>query len=385
MKQEFKEIENLLNVVKSRIDAHLKFKKEYNKQLAFDFNLFQFFSTGENKISQVLAYFLDVNQNHGQGDIFLNEFIKVFYEQEIDIKQFENVCEKVITKNRRIDIYVRLQGLTIAVENKIWSDDRIDQLKDYYTFLDRKSQGNYLILYLNPDGLDPKVKSIDKKLKESLLKQNKLKVISYKQNIIPLINSWLVVCEADNVSHFLKEFKKYLEIKFLGKNTLNMSKELREIIYNYEREVQQLVNEYKEIENEVLAKLNTVGKELDKINPELDLGIELSKSGLFNWNGKRVYKYSLSKNNNKIWVQFVKEEIHLYSSYYLQKETESIFKDILTELGINNRIKINYKSNKTELINVFLGQVKIANDSFRIYAERMGIEDKPVAKNVYKK
>jgi hypothetical protein len=53
-------IENLLDIVKSKIEAHLKFKKEYDKQLAFDFNLFQFFSVGENKNSQVLAYFLDV-------------------------------------------------------------------------------------------------------------------------------------------------------------------------------------------------------------------------------------------------------------------------------------------------------------------------------------
>lgn len=374
MKEEFKEIENLLNVVKSRIDAHLKFKEEYNKQLAFDFSLFQFFSIGENKISQVLAFFLDIYQNHGQGDIFLKEFVRTFYGKDIEIKQIENICEKVITKNRRIDVYVQLRDLTIAIENKIWADDQNNQLRDYSNFLERKSQGNYQLLYLNPYGLEPKSKSIDNKLKESLISQNKLKIIGYKQDIIPLINNWLVICEADNVSHFLKEFKKYLEIKFLGKNTLNMSKELREIIYSNEREVQLLVNEYKEIENEVLSKLNTVGKELDKIYPELSEGIELSKSGLFNWAGSRVYKYSLSKGGNKIWIQFVKEEINLYSNHYLQEGTDTIFKDILLELGINNHIKINHKLNKTELINIFLNQVKIANESFKIYEERLDIE-----------
>lgn len=371
MKQEFGEIKTLLEVVKSRIDAHLKFKNEYNKQLALDFSLFQFFSIGENKISQVLAFFLDVHQNHGQGDIFLKEFVKTFYERKIEINQLENVCEKVITKNRRIDIYIRLRELTIAIENKIWADDQSNQLKDYSKFLDSKSQGNYLLLYLNPYGLEPKDKSIDKRLKESLINQNKLKIIGYKQDIIPLINKWLVACEADNVSHFLKEFKKYLEIKFLGKNTLNMSKELREIIYSNEREVQQLVKEYKEIENEVLDKLNTIGKELDKINPELDLGIELSKSGLFNWYGTRVYKYSLTKNGNKIWVQFVKDEIYLYSNYYLQEGTDTMFKDILAELGINNHVKINHKLSKEELVNTFLSQIKVANKSFSVYDERI--------------
>jgi hypothetical protein len=119
MKQEFKEIENLLSIVKSRIDAHLKFKNEYNKQLAFDFSMFQFFSIDENKISQVLAYFLDVNQNHGQGNLFLNEFLLTFFGSIKEIKQIENICEKVISNKRRIDIYIQLSDITIAIENKI--------------------------------------------------------------------------------------------------------------------------------------------------------------------------------------------------------------------------------------------------------------------------
>lgn len=378
----FKEIENILNIVKSRIDAHYKFKDEYNRQLAFDFSLFQFFSVGENKISQVLAYFLDIHQNHGQGDIFLSEFIKAFTDKEIEIEQIANVCEKIITNKRRLDVYIKLKGLTIGIENKIWADDQNNQLKDYSEYLEKNTCGNYILFYLNPYGTEPKLKSIDKKLSQKLYAENKLKIIGYKQDLIPLINTWLINCEADNVSYFLKEFKKYLEVKFLGKNTLNMSKELREIIYKNEIEVHHLVNEYKNIESEILAKLNAVGKELDKRDPIVDENIMISKSGLFNWEGSRVYKYSISLGNNKIWVQFVKEEIHLYSNYYLQEGTDVIFNEILSELGINNHKKIDYKKNKSDLINTFLEQVKIANESFREYDKRIGAEEKPVANNV---
>jgi hypothetical protein len=369
--QEFKEIENLLYTVKSRIDSHLKFKNQYNKQLAFDFSLFHFFSIGENKISQVLAFFLDVNQNHGQGSIFLSEFVKTFYDKEIDIIQIENTCEKVITENRRIDIYIKLEGLTIAIENKIWADDQKNQLKDYSAFLENKSKGKYLLLYLSPYGLEPSLKSISEKRKEQLLKENKLKIISYKDEIISLINNWLVICEADNVSHFLKEFKKYLEHKFLGKNTLNMSKELRNIIYDNEREVLQLVNEYKGIENEIFSKLNTVGKELNKTHLDINSGLEVSKIGLFNWDGNRYYKLSISKNNNKIWIQFEKKDLHLYSNYYLQKGTDLMFNEILAELQINNNVKINHSQSKSELTSIYLSQVKIVSESFRIYDERL--------------
>lgn len=382
MNIEFKEIENILNIVRARIDAHYKFKKEYNRQLALDFSLFQFFSVGENKISQVLAYFLDIYQNHGQGDIFLAEFLKAFTGKEIEIKQLANVCEKIITNKRRLDVYIELKDLTIGIENKIWADDQKNQLKDYSEYLQKNTNGNYILFYLNPYGTEPKLKSIDKKLSQKLYAENKLKVISYKQDLIPLINRWLINCEADNVSYFLKEFKKYLEVKFLGKNTLNMSKELREIIYKNEKEVYHLVNEYKNIESEILAKLNAVGKELDKLNPTVDEDIAISKSGLFNWEGSRVYKYSISKGSNKIWVQLVKEEIYLYSNYYLQEGTDIIFNEILLDLGINEHKKIDYKQSKSDLINIFFEQVKVANESFREYDKRMSTEEKPVENNV---
>ena len=363
---EYKEIENLLNIVKSRIDTHNEFKKEYDKQLAFDFSLFNFFSIGENKVSQILAYFLDEKQNHGQGNLFLNEFVKTFYNKEIDTKNSINICEKIITENRRIDIYIELNGLIIAIENKIWADDQHNQLKDYTSYLEKKSKGNYLLLYLNPYGTEPTTKSIDENTKANLIEKEKFKIISYKNDIINLINNWLIICEADNVSYFLKEFKKYLEIKFLGKNTLNMSKDLRTIIENNKREVQQLVKEYKDMENEVLNKLNLIGKELDKLNV-IETELKIGKSGLFNWDYTRVYKYSISKNQNKVWVQFVKNEIDLISCYYLQEGTDPKFNEILKDLNINNNLIINHKKSVSELITVFLNQVEIAKKSFEIY------------------
>jgi PD-(D/E)XK nuclease superfamily len=363
---EYKEIENLLNIVKSRIDTHNEFKKEYDKQLAFDFSLFNFFPIGENKVSQILAYFLDEKQNHGQGNLFLNEFVKTFYNKEIDTKHSKNICEKIITENRRIDIYIELNGLIIAIENKIWADDQHNQLKDYTSYLEKKSKGNYLLLYLNPYGTEPTTKSIDENTKANLIQEEKFKIISYKNDIINLINNWLIICEADNVSYFLKEFKKYLEIKFLGKNTLNMSKDLRTIIENNKIEVQQLVKEYKDIENEVLNKLNLIGKELDKINI-IEAELKIVKHGLFNWDNTRVYKYSISKNQNKVWVQFVKKEIDLISCYYLQEGTDQKFNEILKDLNVNNNLIIDHKKNIPELITVLLNQIEIAKKSFEIY------------------
>lgn len=369
---DFTKIEKLLSIVKSKIDVHKEFKQEYDKQLAFDFSLFNFFNVGENKVSQILAYFLDEKQNHGQGNLFLNEFVNQFYSKEIDTTNSVNICEKVITKNRRIDIYLEIGELTIAIENKIWADDQHNQLKDYATYLENKSKGNFLLLYLNPYGLEPTNKSITDIYKQQLIEKEKFKVISYKHDIINLINKWLVICEADNVSHFIKEFKKFLEIKFLGNNTLNMYKNLREIIYQNQTEVQSLVNEYKNIENEIVGKLNEVGKALANETPNMNAELEISKSGVFNWEGSRVYKYSISKGDNKIWIQYVKREIHLYSNYYFQNGTDAKFKEIAENTPeLNNNIKVDYKKSKNELIKLFINQVENVNGIFERYEKFM--------------
>lgn len=364
---DYTNIESLISKVSSKIETHNEFKKEYDKQLAFDFSLFNFFDLGENKVSQILAYFLDEKQNHGQGNVFLREFLSVICDQETDVLDSTNICERVIENNRRIDIYIELPSITIAIENKIWADDQVDQLNDYVNHLKRKTNDKFLLLYLNPYGLDPTEKSIREHYKRELIDNGQLKIISYKQDIIKLIDRWLVVCEAPNVSYFMKEFKKFLEVKFLGSNTLNMSKNLREIISQNQQEVQVLVNEYKAIENEILQKLNEVGKALDDEIPKMISGLEISKSGLFNWYGTRVYKYSISKGGNKIWIQYVKNEINLFSNYYFQEGTDARFIELTELSSINKNQIIDYKKNKHELVRLFLEQVEMTNLIFEKY------------------
>jgi len=348
-------IETLLNEIKSKIDAHNDFKKEYNKQLAFDFSLFNFFNIGENKVSQILTYFLDQKQNHGQGNIFLNEFIKQFNREKIDISSSEVYCEKVITNNRRIDIYIKTEELIIAIENKIWADDQTNQLEDYATYLEEKTNGKFLLLYLNPYGSEPTEKSISNNFKEQLKKKEQFKIISYEYDIINLINKWLVICEADNVTSFLKEFKKYLEIKFLKKNTLNMSKKLKEIIYQNEETVEVLINAYRKIERENIEKLNQIWDALDALKEEtrgvINVDLKLSDKPPHTANRKKVFWYSVSKGNNTIVFEFVQKEIHLYSMYYLRNGSDKKFKEIAIKvINLDKQTKLNSKESVSELV-----------------------------------
>ncbi|MNX98535.1 hypothetical protein D3C86_1309490 [compost metagenome] len=143
-----------------------------------------------------------------------------------------------------------------------------------------------------------------------------------------------------------------------------MSKNLREIIFQNQAEVQSLVAEYKIIENEIIQKLNETGKTLDKEIPNLNSDLELSKSGLFNWYGTRVYKYSISKGGNKIWIQYVKNEINLFSNYYFQDGTDEKFKELVEASEINKNKIIDHTKSVRELVKLFLEQVEMTNEIF---------------------
>ncbi len=280
-------IETLLKKVKSKIEAHKEFKEAYNKKLAFDFSLFNFFDIGENKISKILTFFLNENETHGQGKTFLNEFINQFYGKNIDSKVREVRCEKKTTSGRKIDIYIEFEDTTIiAIENKIWAGDQDDQVKDYITYIDEQSKTNFLLLYLSPYGRKPSDKSIPKDYEIS--KNGRLEVINYTEDIKQLINRWLAVCEADNVSHFLKEFKNYLEIKFHGNNTLNMTNKIKEIILNNIEESELISKSYDKIIYELKEEFRDKVFEILKNKQEIKFkGIE-----------KQV---KMSKPHSRIW------------------------------------------------------------------------------------
>ena len=67
--------------------------------------------------------------------------------------------EKVITANRRIDIYVKMgQGKAthcLAIENKPYAEDQKDQVKDYLKYLEKRYSERFFLIYLSPRGEGP--------------------------------------------------------------------------------------------------------------------------------------------------------------------------------------------------------------------------------------
>lgn len=64
--------------IKHRNDFHSRVNDIYRKQLALDFNPLDFVRWNENKVSEIIAFFLDPHEAHGQSDLYLRMFIEYF-------------------------------------------------------------------------------------------------------------------------------------------------------------------------------------------------------------------------------------------------------------------------------------------------------------------
>lgn len=155
------------------------------------FNMFRICGVNhyENTHSAILTEFLNPKGTHGLKSKLLECFIKTLGENfTINGFNCENarIYTEYSTPKGRIDILIKdeKRKKAIIIENKIYANDQLDQLKRYDSYAKETYQkGNYQILYLTLDG---------KEATEQSGKGVSYLTISYEENII----NWLEKCVA---------------------------------------------------------------------------------------------------------------------------------------------------------------------------------------------
>lgn len=98
-----------------------------------DLTIFQIcgFPHYENVVSNVLAFFLDGENNHGFGTLILESLLEAasFDYSEVEL-QFEVVRERMTDSGKFIDIFLKSDALNIAIENKVYAP-LYNDLDDY--------------------------------------------------------------------------------------------------------------------------------------------------------------------------------------------------------------------------------------------------------------
>ena len=129
-----------------------------------EFNLFDVLGITNMEIrhSNLLAWLLDPNENHGLGEDFLFEFFSVIASKDLSTKRnslrlllqdFDSYQVYREANHMDLAIVSHEQKTVVIIENKIWSRESAHQLKDYYEKSKVEFKGyDCIYVFLTPDG-----------------------------------------------------------------------------------------------------------------------------------------------------------------------------------------------------------------------------------------
>lgn len=210
-----RELEHFFRGLDVRLKILRKHQREFDRYLASDLNIFSLLGADENRLSDVLADLLDPAGTHGQGRLFLVAFIGHFdladwkYPFSDDVRVHrERTTTHIIANRRRVDIEITFRERSaIAIENKPWAGDQVNQIPDYLQHLHNKYHERYVLIYLSGSGSQPDINECPAMLIP------KLRIKTYRD-----LRDWLGICqkecESDKVRWLLSDFISYIDENF---------------------------------------------------------------------------------------------------------------------------------------------------------------------------
>ena len=216
----------LLNEVAFNIGTLRQAKKRFAANLAPEFSIFDYLRADEMALSSCIAGLLDPSGNHGQGSVFLRDFLEKI-RPDVEwiklIKRHEScvvTMEKKANDQRRIDVHLTFDEGFIGIENKPWAGDQPNQLLDYAEYLRGSAlapKREWLLVYLSNG--DPSEKSISLKERHDLYSAGSFQILGY-QTLIEWLERCRAKSKAPNVSMFVEELIKFVRIKVNGENEM---------------------------------------------------------------------------------------------------------------------------------------------------------------------
>lgn len=204
-------------------DIKLINEENINKSLGDgeQFNLIKLLKMGASEVhthTPIIADLLNPKGSHGQGKIFLREFINLF---DINFNlDDEIIIEREFRSDKdQIDILIENSKKIIIIENKIYAADQKDQLYRYYRYCIGKNKVPILI-YLTMNNKNPSKYSLGKiklqddgfYLVEGESKKNvDMLVLNYHEDLIGWLNKIsLLATDKHNIKSGIDQYKNLI-------------------------------------------------------------------------------------------------------------------------------------------------------------------------------
>ena len=260
----------LLTEVAFNIGTLREAKKRFASKLAPEFSIFDYFRADEMALSSCIAGLLDPSGNHGQGSVFLRDFLEKLCPDVNWINRYESCVvktEKQANGQRRIDVHLTFDEGVIGIENKPWAGDQRNQLSDYAKFLGDSASAlkkSWLLVYLCNG--EPSEESIPTKHRKDLERDKTFVSANYQKLI-----EWLELCrskaEALNVRMFVEEVIRFVRINVNGEMEMSEENETCKTILSSKENLASAFQIYKSVDG---VKRELMGKFKEKLTAKFD-------------------------------------------------------------------------------------------------------------------
>lgn len=212
-----------LQTIYQDLEKHRAIARKNELRDANRFNPFRFFTTNENGLSAILAFLLNPNETHGQGDLLLNAFLKQMRLHSFLGYETVHVSIEKNTQHGRRRHDILIEGFInqkcvwiLSIENKLRdASDQDNQISDYLKDLEKYTQPHCLI-YLPSFHREPSEQSISQTEFEKHIQQNTLKILDTDGLI-----DWLADAPifAPKISQFTEFLIQFLKEDIMGETT----------------------------------------------------------------------------------------------------------------------------------------------------------------------
>lgn len=196
----------------ARLSRRVETSREQANRQGERFNIFSILGMQRDETrthSRFLAELLSPKGRHGEGSVFLRDFIHETLGLQTEIGLPVRVTRELPTEaQRRVDLVVETSELLLGIEVKVDADDQPAQLFDYYRELEQRARGrkDFVLVYLTLNGKAPSARSLNG------LPPGQVLCLSFAQDV----RHWLQRCHAlslkkPELAHAIMQYQRLIE------------------------------------------------------------------------------------------------------------------------------------------------------------------------------
>ena len=294
----------------SRIKKLEEERRRHGRKSAPWFNAIDFWEVDERKVAQILAFLLDPNESHEQGDRYLRHFIRKFGLESF----FYNRRDKLYVKQnlptneeeRLIDIVVYKnsfeQAFAIVNETDMSKRELQRELEHYSSYLWNRTGDDYSLIYISAKEQADAPKTLSKEEISELERSKKFKYLAYGEHLIDCFGEFAEMTESERVKLFLKDLEKIMRKKYMGERDMEAKDSMVDLINKSQKnlEISFLVsNSLPDVKRKLKERFNG---QMESLRKELNLDAKQESDRV--WLKPKGWKYH--------YISYAYEDGHVF-------------------------------------------------------------------------